>query len=70
MDGNHNGYQHQHHYYHHQTLQNPYPPPHAYSLRSDLSSNSTKITDYVTNHEIKFTKTEGEFKTQYFITIS
>jgi hypothetical protein len=25
----------------------------------DSSSNSTKITDYVTNHEIKFTKTEG-----------
>jgi hypothetical protein len=26
---------------------------------TDLSSNSTKITDFVTNHEIKFTKTEG-----------
>ncbi|XP_054168207.1 uncharacterized protein LOC128965526, partial [Oppia nitens] len=54
---------HQNHYYPHQNHnhQNHLPPPHAYSMRSatDLSSNSTKITDYVTNHEIKFTKTEG-----------
>lgn len=57
-----NQYHHKSHYYH-QHHSNPLPPPHAYSLRSatDLSTNSTKITDCVTNHEIKFTKTEGMF---------
>ncbi len=60
---NHN-HQHQHHFHHpnhHQSHQQHIPPPHAHSMRNatDLSSNSTKITDFVTNHEIKFTKTEG-----------
>lgn len=48
---------HQYHYQNHHHL----PPPHLHSFHSngDSNSNSTKITDYVTNHEIKFTKTEG-----------